>query len=43
MFIVAQLVGAGAATGRVLVIYPHIGDVADRVVVPHKPREPTQR
>jgi glycerol uptake facilitator-like aquaporin len=43
MFIVAQLVGAGAATGLVLVIYPHIGDVADRVVVPHEPREPTQR
>jgi glycerol uptake facilitator-like aquaporin len=35
MFIVAQLVGAGTATGLVLVIYPHIGDVADRVVVPH--------
>jgi glycerol uptake facilitator-like aquaporin len=43
MFIVAQLVGAGTATGLVLVIYPHIGDVADRVVVPHEPREPTQR
>jgi hypothetical protein len=27
----------------VLVIYPHIGDVADRVVIPHEPRDPTQR
>src|SRR5215207_4194963 len=34
MFIVAQLVGVGAATGLVLVIYPDIGDVADRVVIP---------
>jgi glycerol uptake facilitator-like aquaporin len=43
MFTVAQLVGAAVATGLVLVIYPHISDVADRVVVPREPREPTRR
>jgi glycerol uptake facilitator-like aquaporin len=43
MFIVAQLVGAGVATGLVVVIYPRIGDVAAGVVIPHEPREPTQR
>ena len=35
MFIVAQLVGAVAATGLILGLYPHVGDVAGDVVVPH--------
>ena len=35
MFIVAQLVGALAATGLILVLYPHVADVARDVVVPH--------
>ena len=43
MFIVAQLAGAAAAAVLVLVIYPHIGEVADQVVVPHEPREPDRR
>ncbi len=38
MFIVSQLVGAAAATGLILVIYPHIAEVADNVVVPHGDR-----
>ena len=35
MFVVAQLVGAAVATGLIVVIYPHVAEVADRVVVPH--------
>jgi arsenate reductase len=35
MFIVAQLTGALAATGLILVLYPHVTDVAGDVVVPH--------
>jgi glycerol uptake facilitator-like aquaporin len=35
MFIVAQLVGALAATGLILVLYPHVTEVAPNVVVPH--------
>jgi glycerol uptake facilitator-like aquaporin len=35
MFVVAQLAGAAVATGLILVIYPHVAEVADRVVVPH--------
>jgi glycerol uptake facilitator-like aquaporin len=35
MFIVAQLVGAGLATGLILVIYPHVARVAGDVIVPH--------
>jgi glycerol uptake facilitator-like aquaporin len=38
MFVVSQLVGAAAATGLILVIYPHIAEVADNVVVPHADR-----
>ena len=36
MFIVAQLVGALAATGLILVLYPRVADVAHDVVVPHR-------
>ncbi|MGH9287207.1 MAG: aquaporin [Acidimicrobiales bacterium] len=35
MFVVAQLAGAVVAVGLILVIYPRVRDVADRVVVPH--------
>jgi len=35
MFIVAQLAGAVAATGLILVLYPHAAEVAGDVVVPH--------
>jgi glycerol uptake facilitator-like aquaporin len=35
MFVVAQLVGAVAATGLILVIYPRVAEVAGDVVVPH--------
>ena len=35
MFIVAQLAGAVAATGLILVLYPHVAEVAQDVVVPH--------
>jgi arsenate reductase len=34
-FIVAQIVAVGVAVGVIHLIYPHIGDVADQVVVPH--------
>lgn len=34
-FIVAQLVGTLVAIGLILVIYPNIGEVAERVVLPH--------
>jgi arsenate reductase len=34
-FIVAQLAGAVAATGLILVLYPHVSDSASDVVVPH--------
>jgi len=42
MFIVAQLAGAVAATGLILVLYPHAAEVAGDVVVPHDdpPAEP---
>jgi glycerol uptake facilitator-like aquaporin len=42
LFIVAQLAGAVAATGLILVLYPHAADVAGDVVVPHDdpPAEP---
>jgi arsenate reductase len=43
MFIVAQLAGAAAAAALVLVIYPQIGEVADRVIVPHEPLESDRR
>jgi glycerol uptake facilitator-like aquaporin len=36
MFIVAQLVGALAATALILVLYPHVADLAEDVVVPHR-------
>ena len=39
-FVVAQLVGAAAAVGLVLVIYPNVADVARDVVVPHDTTEP---
>jgi glycerol uptake facilitator-like aquaporin len=35
MFVVAQLAGAAVSAGLILVIYPHVAEVADRVVVPH--------
>jgi arsenate reductase len=41
MFIVAQLTGAAVAAALVLLIYPHVRDVADQVVVPHEPIEST--
>ncbi len=34
-FIVAQVVAVGVSIAVIRVIYPHIGDVADQVVVPH--------
>ena len=34
-FIVAQIVAVGVSIAVIRVIYPHIGDVADQVVVPH--------
>jgi glycerol uptake facilitator-like aquaporin len=36
MFMVAQLAGAALAAALVLLIYPHVRDVADQVVVPHQ-------
>jgi len=39
MFIVAQLAGAVVAAALVLLIYPHVRDVADQVVVPHQTAE----
>ena len=36
MFVVMQLVGAAAAVAVVRFLYPHVGDVADDVVVPHE-------
>jgi glycerol uptake facilitator-like aquaporin len=36
MFVLAQLIGAVVATGLIVVIYPHVGEVANRVVVPHE-------
>lgn len=36
MFIIAQLVGAVAATGLILVLYPRVAEVAEDVVVPHQ-------
>jgi glycerol uptake facilitator-like aquaporin len=41
MFIVAQLAGAGLATGLILVIYPHVAEVAGDVIVPHGGDDPT--
>lgn len=35
MFVLAQIAGAAAATGLVLVIYPNVTEVADQVIVPH--------
>jgi glycerol uptake facilitator-like aquaporin len=35
MFVLAQLAGAAVAAGLILVIYPTVSDVADRVIVPH--------
>ena len=43
MFIVAQLAGAAVATALVLVIYPHVREVADQVIVPHQPTESRKR
>lgn len=34
-FLVAQLVGLVVAIGVIRMIYPHIGDVAEQVIVPH--------
>lgn len=34
-FLAAQLVGTALAVALIQLIYPHIGDVADQVVVPH--------
>jgi arsenate reductase len=34
-FVAAQLVGGGLAVGAVRVLYPHIAEAADEVVVPH--------
>jgi glycerol uptake facilitator-like aquaporin len=38
-FVAAQLVGAALAVGLVGYLFPHIGEVADDIVVPH-PHEP---
>jgi hypothetical protein len=34
-FIAAQLVGLGVAIVLIRTLYPHMGDVADRVILPH--------
>jgi glycerol uptake facilitator-like aquaporin len=39
MFIVAQLVGAAVAAALVLLIYPHVREFADQVIIPHEPIE----
>jgi arsenate reductase len=43
MFIVAQLAGAAVATALVLVIYPHVREVANQVIVPHAPTGSSNR
>ena len=35
LFVLAQLAGAAAATGLILVLYPGVADVAEDVVIPH--------
>jgi glycerol uptake facilitator-like aquaporin len=40
-FVAAQLVGAGLAVALVGYLFPHIGEVADDVVVPHLPQPAT--
>jgi glycerol uptake facilitator-like aquaporin len=40
MFVLAQLAGAAVAIGLIVVIYPRVGEVADRVIVPHDTVEP---
>jgi len=40
-FIAAQLVATGVAVALVRFIYPDIGDVADRVIMPHGASEPS--
>jgi glycerol uptake facilitator-like aquaporin len=46
-FVVCQLLGALIAVGLVRVLYPHIAEVADELVVPHghepAPRSPTTK
>ncbi len=37
MFVVAQLIGAAVAVPVILLLYPHISDVADRVILRHDP------
>lgn len=39
-FIVVQLVATVVGVGLIRVIYPHIGDVADQVLVPHNGERP---
>ncbi len=41
-FIAAQLVATAVAIGLIRVLYPDIGDVADRVVVPHETPVPDE-
>ena len=43
MFIVAQLVGAVAATGLILVLYPRIAEVAEDVVIPRRDDDTGER
>ncbi len=35
MFVVAQLAGAAVATGLILVLYPHVDEIAGDVILPH--------
>jgi glycerol uptake facilitator-like aquaporin len=39
MFVLAQLAGAVVAVGVILVVYPQVADIADKVIVPHEPAE----
>jgi glycerol uptake facilitator-like aquaporin len=38
-FVIAQLTGALVAVGLIRVLYPHIGDVADDLLVPHDDKD----
>ncbi|MEU4624850.1 MIP/aquaporin family protein [Actinoplanes sp. NPDC023801] len=42
-FVVAQLVGLLIGVGLVVALYPHAGDNADAVVVPHEDTDPARR
>jgi hypothetical protein len=39
MFVTSQVAGAVVAVGLIRMVYPQVGEVADRVVVPRDPVE----